>query len=109
MEFIRKQIDTEIQKGKVRPDAIYGILQQIIDHIEPPAPAPVAKPAPAPAPVAKPAPAPTPVAKPAPAPTPVAKPAPAPTPAPAAKPAVKKIVSPTKKAPVKKAPVKKAE
>tara|TARA_R110002050_G_scaffold181170_3_gene314700 strand:- start:1358 stop:1657 length:300 start_codon:yes stop_codon:yes gene_type:complete len=99
MEFIRKQIDTEIQKGKVRPDAIYGILQQIIDHIEPPAPAPVAKPAPAPAPVAKPAPAPT----------PVAKPAPAPTPAPAAKPAVKKIVSPTKKAPVKKAPVKKAE
>ena len=98
MEFIRKQIDTEIQKGKVRPDAIYGILQQIIDHIEPPAPAPVAKPAPAP--VAKPAPAP--VAKPA--------PAPAPTPAaPAAKPAVKKIVSPTKKAPVKKAPVKKAE
>ena len=79
MEFIRKQIDTEIEKGKVRPDAIYGILQQIIDHIEPPAPAPVAKPAPAPAPVAK------------------------PTPAPAAKPAVKKIVSPTKKAPVKKA------
>ena len=93
MEFIRKQIDTEIQKGKVRPDAIYGILQQIIDHIEPPAPAPVAKPAPAPAPVAKPAPAPT----------------PAPAAKPAAKPAVKKIVSPTKKAPVKKAPVKKAE
>ena len=77
MEFIRKQIDTEIQKGKVRPDAIYGILQQIIDHIEPPAPAPVAKPAPAPTPA------------------PAAKPA--------AKPAVKKIVSPTKKAPVKKA------
>mgnify|MGYP001035836935 CR=1 FL=1 len=79
MEFIRKQIDTEIQKGKVRPDAIYGILQQIIDHIEPPAPAPVAKPAPAPAPT------------------------PAPSAKPAAKPAVKKIVSPTKKAPVKKA------
>ena len=82
MEFIRKQIDTEIQKGKVRPDAIYGILQQIIDHIEPPAPAPVAKPAPAP------------VAKPAPTPAPASKPTSKPT----SKPAAKKIVSPTKKA-----------
>ena len=52
MEFIRKQIDTEIQRGKVKPEAIYGILRQLVDHIEPPTvvpnPVPVAKPAPVP-------------------------------------------------------------
>ena len=78
MEFIRKQIDTEIQRGKVKPDAIYGILRQLVDHIEPSTPAP--NPAPTPAPVAK----------------------------PSAKPAAKKVVSSTKKAPVKKTPAKKA-
>ena len=89
MDFIRSQIDSEFQRPKVRPEAIYGILRQLVDLIEPPAPAPVAKPAPAPAP--------------APAPTP------APTSKPSSKTAAKKIVSPAKKAPAKKAPAKKAE
>ena len=92
MEFIRKQIDTEIQRGKVKPEAIYGILRQLVDHIEPPTVVPTPAPAPPPAP----APAPTP----APPPAPVAKPS--------AKPAAKKVVSSTKKAPVKKTPAKKA-
>lgn len=96
MEFIRKQIDTEIQRGKVKPEAIYGILRQLVDHIEPPTVVPTPAPAPTPAPTPAPAPAPTP----APTPAPVAKPS--------AKPAAKKVVSSTKKAPVKKTPAKKA-
>ena len=89
MDFIRSQIDSESQRPKVRPEAVYGILKQLVDLIEPQAPAPVAKPAP----VVKPAPVPTPA--------PVATPAPAPTPV------AKKIVSPAKKSPAKKAPAKK--
>ena len=86
MDFIRRQIDSESQRPKVRPEAVYGILRQLADLIEPP----------------------TVVAAPTPVPTPAPTPAPTPDAKPSAKPAAKKVVSPTKKAPVKKTPAKKA-
>ena len=88
MDSVREKITIELARSKIRTEEIYSIIKDIADHIDPPKAVPT--PAPAPAPVAKPA------------------PAPAPAPAPVAKPAAKKVVSPTKKAPAKKAPAKKA-
>ena len=71
MDSIRKQIDNALERPKIHKETVYGILRQIVDVIEPPAPTPapvkVAAPAPvkAAAPVKVPAPAP-----PAPAPAP---------------------------------------
>ena len=62
MDSIRKQIEDALQRSKIQKETVYGILRQIVDAIEPPAPAP-APPAPAPAP-----PAPAPESAPAPAP-----------------------------------------
>jgi len=51
MDSIRKQIEDALQRSKIQKETVYGILRQIVDAIEPPAPAPApAPPAPAPAP-----------------------------------------------------------
>ena len=56
MDSIRKQIEDALQRSKIQKETVYGILRQIVDAIEPPAPAP-APPAPAPpAPAPEPAP-----------------------------------------------------
>lgn len=57
MDSIRKQIDNALERPKIHKETVYGILRQIVDVIEPPAPPAPAPPAPAPAP---PAPAPVP-------------------------------------------------
>ena len=69
MDSVREKIEEALQRSKIHKETVYGILRQIADAIEPPAPAPVKVAAPAPAPVkaAAPAPAPAP-APPAPAP-----------------------------------------
>ena len=71
MDSIRKQIEDALQRPKINKETIYGILKQIVDVIEPPAP-PKA-PAPAPAPPKTPAPAPAPPKAPEPAPAGVNK------------------------------------
>ena len=71
MDSIRKQIDNALERPKIHKETVYGILRQIVDVIEPPAPTP------APVKAAAPVKAPAPPAPPAPAP-----PAPAPAPAP---------------------------
>ena len=68
MDSVREQIEAALQRPKIHKDTVYGILKQIADAIEPPAPAPVKVAAPAPAPVKVAAPAPP--APPAPAPVP---------------------------------------
>jgi len=61
MDSIRKQIDNALERPKIHKETVYGILRQIVDVIEPPAPSPApvkaaapvkapAPPAPAPAP-----------------------------------------------------------
>ena len=69
MDSVREQIEEALQRSKIHKETVYGILRQIADAIEPPAPAPVKVAAPAPAP-APPAPAPVKAAAPAPAPAP---------------------------------------
>ena len=73
MDSIRKQIEDALQRPKIQKETVYGILRQIVDVIEPPAPTP--------APVK----AATPVKAPAP-------PAPAPAPATPKKKVVKRVV-----------------
>ena len=62
MDSVREQIEEALQRSKIHKETVYGILRQIADAIEPPAPAPVKVAAPAPvkaaAPVKVPAPAP---------------------------------------------------
>ena len=50
MDSIRKQIEDALQRSKIQKETVYGILRQIVDAIEPPAPAPAAPAPPAPAP-----------------------------------------------------------
>ena len=64
-KLIRINFIVSLNRPKIHKDTVYGILKQIADAIEPPAPAPVKVAAPAPAPVKVAAPAP-----PAPAPAP---------------------------------------
>ena len=80
MDSVREQIEEALQRSKIHKETVYGILRQIADAIEPPAPAPVK--VAAPAPVKAPAPAP-----PAPAPAP-----PAPAPETPKKKVVKRVV-----------------
>ena len=40
MDSIRKQIEDALQRPKIQKETVYGILRQIVDVIEPPAPAP---------------------------------------------------------------------
>ena len=72
MDSVREQIEEALQRSKIHKETVYGILRQIADAIEPPAPtpAPVKVAAPAPVKVAAPAPvkAAAPVKAPAPAP-----------------------------------------
>ena len=70
MDSVREQIEEALQRSKIHKETVYGILRQIADAIEPPAPAPVKVAAPAPVKAAAPAPAPAPAAAPAPAPAP---------------------------------------
>ena len=81
MDSIRKQIDNALERPKIHKETVYGILRQIVDVIEPPAPTP--------APVKVAAPAPVKAAAPVKAPAP---PAPAPAPAPAPETPKKKVV-----------------
>ena len=60
MDSVREQIEEALQRSKIHKETVYGILRQIADAIEPPAPAPVKAAAPAPAPVKVAAPAPAP-------------------------------------------------
>ena len=64
MDSIRKQIDNALERPKIHKETVYGILRQIVDVIEPPAPTPApvkaATPVKAPAPPAPPAPPPPP-------------------------------------------------
>ena len=71
MDSVREQIEEALQRSKIHKETVYGILRQIADAIEPPAPTPAPVKVAAPAPVKAPAPAP-------PAPAPPAPPAPAP-------------------------------
>jgi len=52
MDSVREQIEEALQRSKIHKETVYGILRQIADAIEPPAPTPapvkVAAPAPAP-------------------------------------------------------------
>ena len=68
MDSVREQIEEALQRSKIHKETVYGILRQIADAIEPPAPATVKAPAPAPPAPAPPAPAPPAPAPPAPAP-----------------------------------------
>ena len=52
MDSVREQIEEALQRSKIHKETVYGILRQIADAIEPPAPAPVKAAAPAPAPPA---------------------------------------------------------
>ena len=83
MDSIRKQIDNALERPKIHKETVYGILRQIVDVIEPPAPTPA--PVKAATPVKAPAP-------PAPAPPAPAPPAPAPAPATPKKKVVKRVV-----------------
>ena len=85
MDSVREQIEEALQRSKIHKETVYGILRQIADAIEPPAPTP--------APVKVAAPAPVKVAAPAPvkAAAPVKVPAPEP-PAPAPETPKKKVV-----------------
>ena len=58
MDSVREQIEEALQRSKIHKETVYGILRQIADAIEPPAPtpAPVKVAAPAPVKVAAPAP-----------------------------------------------------
>ena len=40
MDSIRKQIDNALERPKIHKETVYGILRQIVDVIEPPAPTP---------------------------------------------------------------------
>lgn len=63
MDSVREQIEEALQRSKIHKETVYGILKQIADAIEPPAPvkaAPAPVKAPAPAAPAPPAPAPAP-------------------------------------------------
>ena len=41
MDSVREQIEEALQRSKIHKETVYGILRQIADAIEPPAPAPV--------------------------------------------------------------------
>ena len=45
MDSIREQIETALQRPKLHKENVYGILKQIVDTIEPPAPEPTPAPA----------------------------------------------------------------
>ena len=40
MDSVREQIEEALQRSKIHKETVYGILRQIADAIEPPAPAP---------------------------------------------------------------------
>ena len=88
MDSVREQIEEALQRSKIHKETVYGILRQIADAIEPPAPAPVKVVVPIKAPAA---PAPVKVVVPIKAPAP-APPAPAPAPETPKKKVVKRVI-----------------
>ena len=52
MDSVREQIEEALQRSKIHKETVYGILRQIADAIEPPAPTPAPVKVPAPAPPA---------------------------------------------------------
>tara|TARA_B100001113_G_C20521703_1_gene367663 strand:+ start:188 stop:457 length:270 start_codon:yes stop_codon:yes gene_type:complete len=88
MDSVREQIEVALQRPKLHKETVYGILRQIADTIQAPAPVAVPVPSTAPDPVR--------------APAPVKAPAPVP-----ASPAKKKVATPKK--PVRRVVKKKAE
>ena len=51
MDSVREQIEEALQRSKIHKETVYGILRQIADAIEPPAPTPAPVKVAAPAPV----------------------------------------------------------
>ena len=63
MDSVREQIEVALQRPKLHKETVYGILRQIADTIQAPAPVAVPVPVRAPAPVKAPAPVPASPAK----------------------------------------------